>query len=139
METYTKADSAEYQAQVLIDLAFTAWNEIDLANVDKIILHTSHHMHYIIGTGSNDPQKFDPSVSRETLDHSAMYILAVAMEEGYWRHDESYMPERSGRTETLKLWRKIKTREDPDLERRSHDPAPLKRAFGGRLEVIFSD
>ena len=67
METYTKAYSAEYQAQALIDLAFEVRENIDLSNVKKIILHTSHHTHSVIGSGSNDPQKFDPLASRETL------------------------------------------------------------------------
>ncbi len=139
METYTKAYSAEYQAQALIDLALEVRQQINLAAVDKMILHTSHHTHAVIGTGSNDPQKFDPNASRETLDHSAMYILAVALEDGCWHHDDSYKPERARRPETLNLWQKIETCEDADWERRYHDPDPNKRAFGGRLEVIFSN
>jgi hypothetical protein len=27
---------------------------------------TSHHTHYVIGAGANDPQKMDPNASRET-------------------------------------------------------------------------
>ena len=51
-----------------------------------IVIHTSHHTHYVIGTGANDPQKMDPKASRETLDHSIMYIFAVALEDGAWHH-----------------------------------------------------
>ena len=118
METYTKAHSAEYQAQALIDLAFEVHENIDVNQVDQIILHTSHHTHSVIGTGSNDPQKFDPTASRETLDHSAMYILAVALEDGRWHHDDSYALHRATRPETVSLWNKIETREDADWERR---------------------
>jgi len=139
METYTKAHSAEYQAQALIDLAFEVRDQVDLARVDKIILHSSHHTHAVIGTGANDPQKFDPKASRETLDHSVMYILAVALQDGRWHHDDSYLPDRAARRDTVALWRKIETREDADWERRYHDPDPAKRAFGGRLEVIMDD
>ena len=139
METYTKAYSAEYQAQALIDLAFEVRENIDLKNVNKIILHTSHHTHSVIGSGSNDPQKFDPMASRETLDHSAMYILAVALEDGYWHHEDSYLPERAIRPETVALWNKIETCEDKEWERRYHDLDPAQRAFGGRLEVISMD
>ena len=139
METYTKAHSAEYQAQALIDLACEVREDIDVNEVDQIILYTSHHTHSVIGTGSNDPQKFDPTASRETLDHSAMYILAVALEDGRWHHDDSYAPHRAARPETVSLWNKIETREDADWERRYHDPDPAKRAFGGRLEVIMRD
>ena len=51
----------------------------DSPKVREIVIHTSHHTHYVIGTGANDPQKMDPKASRETLDHSIMYIFAVAL------------------------------------------------------------
>src|SRR5882762_6520497 len=75
LESFTKEHSAEYQAQALIDLAFRTRGKItDLSQIEKVIIHTSHHTHSVVGTGANDPQKFDPKASRETLDHSAMYI-----------------------------------------------------------------
>ena len=107
----------------------------DFNSIDKIILHTSHHTHYVIGTGANDPQKMDPNASRETLDHSIMYILSVALEDGSWDHIESYSPDRAKRDSTVNLWQKISTREDPEWTKRYHDPDPSKRAFGGRVEV----
>src|SRR6202163_2776416 len=71
LESYTKEHSAEYQAQALIDLAFRMRMKIaDLSQIEKVVIHTSHHTHQVIGTGSNDPQKMDPLASRETLDHS---------------------------------------------------------------------
>ena len=79
LETYTKEHSAEYQAQALIDLARDMRKKIkDFSKIESIEIHTSHHTHYVIGTGANDPQKMDPNASRETLDHSIMYIFAVA-------------------------------------------------------------
>ena len=51
----------------------------------------------MIGTGANDPQKMDPKASRETLDHSIMYIFAVALQDGGWHHERSYAPERARR------------------------------------------
>ena len=81
LETYTKEYSAEYQAQAIIDIAKKLNKKIDnLKNIKKIDIYTSHHTHYVIGTGANDPQKMDPNASRETLDHSIMYIFAVALE-----------------------------------------------------------
>ena len=71
----------------------------------------------MIGTGSNDPQKFDPTASRETLDHSIMYIVAVALQDGAWHHVRSYAPERAQRPDTVALWRKISTVEDPEWTR----------------------
>ena len=87
LDSYTKEHSAEYQAQALIDLAFRMRTKIpDLSQIERILIHTSHHTHQVIGTGSNDPQKMDPHASRETLDHSIMYIFAVALEDGQWHH-----------------------------------------------------
>jgi len=66
LETYTKEHWAEYQSQALIDLAFRMGRQIESwENVESIVIRTSHHTHYVIGTGSNDPQKFDPIASRE--------------------------------------------------------------------------
>ncbi len=140
METYTKEHSAEYQAQALIDLAFDLGKKIDdLSQVKEIILHTSHHTHYVIGTGSGDPQKFDPDATRETLDHSIMYIFAVALEDKSWHHVHSYTPERTHRRSTTELWKKISTQESKEWTKKYHDPAPNKKAFGARVEVIMQN
>jgi len=136
LESFTKEHSAEYQAQALIDLACRMRSSIrDLSQVEKIIIHTSHHTHCVIGTGANDPQKMDPSASRETLDHSIMYIFAVALEDGRWHHVESYTPERASRASTVRLWHSIETREDPEWTRRYHAVDASERAFGGRIEI----
>ena len=138
LESYTKEHSAEYQSQALIDLAFRVRESIsDWDDVEAIKLFTSHHTHYVIGTGAKDPQKMDPKASRETLDHSIMYILAVALQDGEWHHVRSYAPERAQRPDTVKLWHSISTEEDPAWTTRYHDPDPDKRAFGGRLEVTL--
>ncbi len=140
MESYTKEHSAEYQSQALIDLAFRVREKIsDWDQVEAIKLYTSHHTHYVIGTGANDPQKMDPKASRETLDHSIMYILAVALQDGEWHHVKSYAPERAQRADTVRLWHKITTEEDAAWTEMYHDPDPDKRAFGGRLEVTLSN
>jgi 2-methylcitrate dehydratase len=140
LDSYTKEHSAEYQSQALIDLAFRMREKIDdLGKIEKIILHTSHHTHYVIGTGANDPQKMDPKASRETLDHSIMYIFAVALQDGRWHHVDSYAPKRAARKDTVALWHKIETREDPEWTRRYHATDPNELAFGGRVEVIMQD
>src|SRR5690606_7172769 len=140
LETYTKAHSAEYQAQALIDLAIELSGQIgDLSEVKDVLLETSHHTHYVIGTGANDPQKMDPEASRETLDHSIMYIFAVALEEGGWHHERSYAPERANRPGTVALWHKISTVEDPEWTRRYHSHDPKEKAFGGRVVVTLQD
>ena len=140
LETYTKEHSAEYQAQALIDLARRLGPAVgDTARVATVVIHTSHHTHYVIGSGSGDPQKYDPAASRETLDHSLPYIFAVALQDGGWHHVRSYAPDRAARPDTVELWRKISTAEDPEWTRRYHDPDPAKRAFGGRVEITLAD
>ncbi|GAA4284695.1 MmgE/PrpD family protein [Brevibacterium daeguense] len=140
LDTYTKEHSAEYQAQALIDLARKLGGQIeDKSQIRRITIHTSHHTHNVIGTGANDPQKMDPKASRETLDHSIMYIFAVAMEDQGWHHERSYAPERAARPETVELWHKIETREDPEWTRRYHSTDPNEKAFGGRVVIEMND
>jgi len=140
LETYTKEHSAEYQSQALIDLARRMGPRIgDLSRVREIVIHTSHHTHRVIGTGANDPQKMDPGASRETLDHSIMYIFAVALQDGGWHHERSYARERAARSDTVALWHKIRTVEDPAWTRRYHSHDPKEKAFGGRVTVTLDD
>ncbi|HQT74409.1 MAG TPA: MmgE/PrpD family protein [Acidiphilium sp.] len=140
MDSYTKEHSAEYQSQALIDLAFRMREQIENFDaIEKITIHTSHHTHYVIGTGANDPQKMDPKASRETLDHSIMYIFAVALQDGTWHHVDSYAPKRARRADTVALWHKIETAEDPEWTRRYHATDPAEKAFGGRVEIQFKD
>ncbi|MGW7557160.1 MmgE/PrpD family protein [Streptomyces rimosus] len=140
LDTYTKEHSAEYQAQAIIDLARRLREKITApGSVRSVVLHTSHHTHHVIGSGANDPQKYDPTASRETLDHSVPYIFAVALQDGAWHHERSYAPERARRPETVELWQKITTVEDPEWTRRYHDPDPDRRAFGGRAVITLAD
>lgn len=143
LDTYTKEHSAEYQAQAWIDLARKLHHEhpevTDPANVESVLIRTSHHTHYVIGSGANDPQKYDPTASRETLDHSIPYIFTVALQDGSWHHVDSYAPERAGREDTVALWHKVTTQEDPEWTRRYHTPDITEKAFGGSVEVRLTD
>ncbi len=143
LDTYTKEHSAEYQAQAWIDLARKLHNEYpalgDAGNIDRVIIRTSHHTHYVIGTGANDPQKYDPTASRETLDHSIPYIFTVALQDGEWHHERSYAPERAGRPDTVALWNRVVTEEDPEWTRRYHSNDPAEKAFGGSVSITLTD
>lgn len=140
LETYTKEHSAEYQSQALIDLASRMKTKIkNFDDIKDIVIHTSHHTHYVIGTGANDPQKMDPKASRETLDHSIMYIFAVALQDGTWHHVDSYAPERANRPDTVKLWHKISTVEDAKWTEAYHAVDPNKKQFGGRVEITLNN
>ncbi len=140
LETYTKEYSAEYQAQALIDIAKKLNKKINNLNqIKKIDIYTSHHTHNVIGTGANDPQKMDPNASRETLDHSIMYIFAVALEDADWHHIKSYTKSRANRKSTIKIWRSIKTHEDKKWTKKYHDPNPRKKSFGAKVVITFKN
>jgi len=140
LETYTKEYSAEYQSQALIDLAKKLKNKIpSLSQIKKIDIFTSHHTHYVIGTGANDPQKMDPNASRETLDHSIMYIFAVALEDGDWHHVKSYAKSRTNRKSTIKIWKSIKTFEDKKWTKKYHNPNPKNKSFGAKVVVTLNN
>ncbi|WP_404321789.1 MmgE/PrpD family protein [Arthrobacter luteolus] len=143
LDTYTKEHSAEYQAQAWIDLARKIHRQYpaaaDPANVASVLISTSHHTHYVIGSGANDPQKYDPTASRETLDHSIPYIFTVALQDGAWHHVDSYAPERAGRPDTVALWHKVTTVEDPEWTRRYHSTDIAEKAFGGRVDITLTD
>ena len=140
LETYTKEYSAEYQAQALIDIGKKLNTKIpNLNQIKKIDIFTSHHTHYVIGTGANDPQKMDPKASRETLDHSIMYIFAVALEDADWHHVKSYTQARASRRSTIKIWRSIKTHEDKKWTKKYHDPNPKNKSFGAKIVVTLNN
>ena len=140
LDSYTKEHSAEYQAQAWIDLAFRLRGNIpDLKSIREVTIYTSHHTHAVIGSGANDPQKYDPRASRETLDHSLMFIFAAALHTGFWHHIKSYAPEVAQHSDVVALWQKIKTVEDKEWTRRYHSTNPDEKAFGGRVEIIFND
>jgi 2-methylcitrate dehydratase len=144
LDSYTKEHSAEYQAQAWIDLARRLHNAYpilldDPSKIASIVIHTSHHTHHVIGSGANDPQKYDPTASRETLDHSIPYIFTVALQDGTWHHVDSYAPARAGRPDTVELWRKVTTVEDEEWTRRYHSLDIAEKAFGGRVVITLVD
>ena len=140
LETYTKEYSAEYQSQALIDIAKKLNKKIPNLNlIKKIDIYTSHHTHYVIGTGANDPQKMDPNASRETLDHSIMYIFAVALEDADWHHIRSYTKQRANQKRTIKIWKSIKTHEDKKWTKKYHNPNPKNKSFGAKVVVTLTN
>ena len=81
----------------------------------------------------------DPNASRETLDHSIMYIFAVALEDADWHHVKSYSKSRAKRKSTIKIWRNIKTHEDKKWTKKYHDPNPRKKCFGAKVIVTMKN
>jgi 2-methylcitrate dehydratase len=140
LESYTKEHAAAYHAQALIDLARKMRPHIgDLTRVREITIHTNRYSHTVIGSGANDPQKMSPEANRETLDHSSMFIFAVALEDGAWHHEDSYSAERAHRPETIALWHKVRTVEDPEWTRRFLATDRPENAYGGRAVILLDD
>jgi 2-methylcitrate dehydratase len=140
LETFTKEHSAGYHGQALIDLAFRMRPRVlqavaDWDEIESIVLHTKRIGHVVMGSGSGDPEKYDPQASRETLDHSAMFIFAVALQDGAWHHERSYAPLRVRRPDTVRLWQKVRTVEDPEWNRRYDEPPPLEKDHGARAAI----
>jgi 2-methylcitrate dehydratase len=66
-------------------------------------------------------------------------MFAVALQDGFWNHETSYAPKRANRADTVRLWHKIETKEDPEWTRRYHTLDTNEKAFGARVEVVFKD
>ena len=139
LETFTKAHSAVNHAQAFIDLACELRPHLDLQQVREVVVHTNSAVHHIVGSGSNDPAKYDPDASRETLDHSLAYIVAVALEDGCFHHEHSYAYERTHRRETIDLWHKVHSVIDPAWDALYRQALLDRPALGGRLEIHFND
>ena len=141
LNTFTKEHSAGYHGNSLIDLAFEMRKKVtDTKEIKKINIFTKEYTHVVMGSGSNDKEKYSSEASRETLDHSAMYIFAVALEDGKWHHEESYAESRKKRKETVELWNKIETFESSEWNQKYYNEVdPLKKAQGAKVEIIFNN
>jgi 2-methylcitrate dehydratase len=67
-----------------------------------------------------------------------MYVFAVALQDGRWHEVDSYTRERASRSDTVELWHKVRTVEDPEWTRRYHSIDPKEKAFGARVEITMS-
>jgi 2-methylcitrate dehydratase len=61
------------------------------------------------------------------------------LQDGEWHHVRSYAPERASRPDTVRLWQKIRTAEDPAWTERYHTSDPARKAFGGRIVITMKD
>jgi 2-methylcitrate dehydratase len=139
LQTFTKEHAAVNHAQAFIDLAFELRSGVDLSRVREVLVRTNNAVHNIIGSGANDPEKINPDASRETLDHSLSYTVAVALEDGWFHHERSYAHERAHRPSTIALWRKVRSVADPVWEAKYRQAPPEQPALGGRMELHLDD
>ena len=140
LSTLPKAHSAGYHGQAIIDLALRLHRRnLDLAAIQSVTLHTKRMTHMVMGSGSGDPDKWDPAASRETLDHSAPFQFARALVDGFWHHDHSYDPARIAEADFVALWRKVATQEDPVWNHSFDAAAPLDKHHGARAVITYQD
>lgn len=146
MMTYPKEHAFEYQGQAIIDMALGMIEKlprkkaggVDWEQIRDILLETSHHTDHVIGTGANDPQKIDPDSPRGTLDHSIMFAIARSMQLGRWDEDV-YSIAAAEKDELRRAMAKIRTKQDPEWERRYHSTDPKEQSFGGTLVIELAD
>ncbi len=140
LQTLPKAHSAGYHGQAIIDLALRLHGRLgDLSRVTSVTLHTKRMTHQVMGSGSGDPDKWDPAASRETLDHSAPFQFARALTDGFWHHDRSYDPALISQPEFVTLWRKVQTVDDADWNHRFDAADPLAKHHGACVVIQFDD
>lgn len=139
LQTFTKEHSAVNHAQAFIDLAFELRAGVDLSRVREVVVRTNSTVHNIVGSGANDPEKYSPDASRETLDHSLSYTVAVALEDGWFHHERSYAHERAHRPGTIALWQKVRSVADPAWDAKYRQARPEQPALGGRMELHLDD
>ncbi len=140
LDTMPKAHSAGYHGQAIIDLALRLHDRLgDLSKITDITLRTKRMTHVVMGSGSGDPDKWDPEASRETLDHSAPFQFARALLDGWWHHETSYDPARISAPDFVTLWGKVQTEEDADWNRRFDVAQPIEKAHGARVVIRFAD
>ncbi len=140
LQTLPKAHSAGYHGQAIIDLAIRLHPRVpDPSQISTIVLHTKRMTHVVMGSGSGDPDKWDPAASRETLDHSAPFQFARALVDGDWHHDRSYDVTLISDPAFVALWGKVCTVDDADWNRRFDTSAPLDKDHGARAVITFAD
>lgn len=140
LESYPKAYAAGYHGQALIDLALRLRPKLhDLDRIQRVELRTKRLTHVVMGAGSGDPDKWDPAASRETLDHSSMFLFARALVDGGWDHHRSYDPKRLADPDFVRLWHTVTTVEDPIWNERFDQPPPLDKAHGARAVITYDD
>ncbi len=140
LSTLPKAHSAGYHGQAIIDLALRLHGRnLNLAAIKSVTLHTKRMTHMVMGSGSGDPDKWDPAASRETLDHSAPFQFARALVDGFWHHERSYDPSRIAEPDFVALWRKVATLEDDAWNQRFDRAAPLDKDHGARAVITYQN
>ena len=141
LDTYTKEHSAEYQSQALIDLAFRLREatSADLGPDREIVLHTSHHTHYVIGTGSTTRRSSTrtPAAKRSTTRHVHLRRRACRTASGTTRG--ATRPSGRSRPDTDRAVAQDPHARRPEWTRRYHATDPRRRRSAARVEITLTE
>jgi len=117
LDSYTKEHSAEYQAQAWIDLARrmgTRTRPFAIRRTSPRSFCTRVTTPQCDRLGRERSSKVRPHGEPRTWTTRFRTFFAVALQDGAWDHNSSYSPERAGRPDTVQLWHKITTADDPE-------------------------
>lgn len=124
LDTYIKPYPVEYHAQTAVEAALKLRDKVRLEEIEKVIIETFQAAYDIIGP--KDPEKWDPH-TRETADHSIMWITAAALLWGPITIDHY---ERIRDSQVLSLIKRIEVKVDPELDKM------YPKAHPNRITVI---
>ena len=86
-----------------------------------VLIHTSHHTHYVIGSGANDPQKYDPHGQPRDAGPLASRTSSPSRCRTAPGTTSTPTPRSAPPApDTVELWHKVTTAEDPEWTRRYH-------------------
>jgi 2-methylcitrate dehydratase len=111
LDTYIKPYPVEYHAQTAVEAAIRLREKVRVEEIEKIRIDTYEAAYTIIGP--KDPEKWDPH-TRETADHSLMWITAAALLWGPIKI-QHYKDVRN--PAVLSLMKKIEVNLDPELDK----------------------
>ena len=113
LDTFTKAHSAEYQAQAFIDLAFRLREGVgDTGRVERVVLRTSDHTHNVIGTGPATREARPGGHPRDPGPLGHVHLRRRPPGRPLAPPGQLH-PERAARPDTVRLWHRVETVEDP--------------------------
>ena len=144
LDSYTKEHSAEYQSQALIDLARRMGPKIgDLAKVESIVIHTSHHTHMSSAPAPTIRRRW---TRKRAAKRSTIRSCTSSPSRSKTAAGTTNVPMRRSapaRENTIALWRKIITVEDAEWTRRYHSRDPGRKGVwrprGGDAEGRLGD
>ena len=144
LDTYTKEHSAEYQAQAWIDLARALGprhpeiRDPAQRRADRARHQPPHALRDRYGR--ERPAEVRPrGQPRDPRPLDRVHLRGGAAGRRPGTTTLSYAPERATRPDTVALWHKISTVEDPEWTRRYHSNDLAEKAFGGRVEIDLVD